>query len=80
MTDKSIFKVVVLSFFITFTLVAISLFIAAVRRIPVIGTVTGGSTSFSVGLSIGFIRLILIATAVGVVVIFYLVMTRRKLK
>lgn len=78
MTDKSIFKVVVLSFFIMFTLVAIGLFIAAFRRIPVIGI--GGSTAFSVGVSKGFIRLILIAIAVGVGVITYLVVSRRKLK
>jgi hypothetical protein len=79
MTDKSIFKVVVLAFFITFTLAAICFFVAVVRRIP--GTGAGpGITAVAGGVSEGFIRLTLIAVAVGVVVITYLVLVWRKLK
>jgi hypothetical protein len=83
MTDKSIFKAVVLAFFITFTLAAIGFFVAGLRRIPGIGASTGtggGITAVAGGVSEGFIRLILIAIAVGVVVITYLVLMWRKLK
>ena len=83
MTDKSIFKVVVLAFFITFTLAAIGFFVAAVRRIPGTGAGIGGGagiTAVAGGVSEGFIRLTLIAVAVGVVVITYLVLIWRKLK
>lgn len=78
MTDKSIFKFVVLAFFIIFTLAAIGLFVAAFRRIPVISS--GGITAVAGGVSESFIRLSLIAIAVGVVVITYIVVLRRKLK
>jgi type III secretory pathway component EscU len=82
MTYKSIFKTVVLTFFITFTLAAIGFFVAGLRRIPGIGasTDTGGITAVAGGVSAGLIRLILIAVAVGVVVITYLVLIWRKLK
>jgi len=83
MTDKSIFKAVVLTFFITFTLAAIGFFVAGLRRIPGIGASTdtgGGITAVAGGVSAGLIRLILIAVAVGVVVITYLVLIWRKLK
>jgi hypothetical protein len=83
MTDKSIFKVVVLTFFITFTLAAILFLIVALRRIP--GTSAnsapgGGITVVTGGVSPGFIRLMLIAVALGSVVITYLVLIWRKLK
>ncbi len=78
MTDKSIFKFAVLAFFITFTLAAIGLFIPAFRRIS--GTGTAGITVVAGGVSESFIRLMLVAIAVGAVVITYLVVTWRKLK
>jgi len=83
MTDKSIFKAVVLTFFITFTIAAAGFFIAALRRIPGTGASTGtggGITAVAGGVSPGFIRLMLIAIAVGGVVITYLVLIWRKLK
>ena len=83
MTDKSIFKVVVLAFFITFTLAAIGFFIAALRRIPGTGAGTGpvgGISAVAGGASYSVIRLSLVGIAVGVVVITYLVLIWRKLK
>jgi len=78
MTDKSIFKFVVLAFFIIFTLAAIGLFVAAFRRITV-GS-SAGTYAVAGVVSTGFIRLILMAIVVGVIVITFLVKTRRKLK
>ena len=83
MTDKSIFKVVVLAFFITFTLAATGFFIAALRRIPGTGAGTGtvgGISAVAGGASYSVIRLSLVGIAVGVVVITYLVLIWRKLK
>ena len=82
MTDKSIFKVVVLAFFITFTLAATGFFIAALRRIPGTGGTgtVGGISAVAGGASYSVIRLSLVGIAVGVVVITYLVLIWRKLK
>jgi hypothetical protein len=83
MTDKSIFKIVVLGFFITFTLAALGFVIGALWRIPGAGANTrtgGGITAVSGGVSPSFIRLMLIAIAVGAVVITYLILIWRKLK
>ena len=78
MTDKSIFKFVVLAFFITFTLATILFLIAGLLRIAVGGT--AGTFAVGGGVSYRFIRLTLIGTAVGVAVITYLVMIWRKQK
>jgi hypothetical protein len=83
MTDKTIFKVVVLAFFITFTLAAIGFFIAALRRIPGTGAGTGTVGGISVaagGASYRVIQVSFSGIAVGVVVITYLVLIWRKWK
>jgi uncharacterized membrane protein len=78
MTDKSIFKFVVLAFFITFSLATILFLIAGLLRIAVGGT--AGTFVVAGGVSHRFVRLTLIGTTVGVVVITYLLSIWRKLK
>ena len=77
MTDKSIFKAVVLTFFITFTLVAIGFFMVALRGISV---GTAGTYAVTGGASYTFIRLTFVGASVGIVIITYLVLIWRKLK
>ena len=83
MSDKSIFKVVVLAFFITFTIAAILFLVAGLRRIPGTGAGTGTVGGISVvagGASYRVIQVSFISIAIGVVVITYLVLIWRKWK
>jgi uncharacterized protein with PQ loop repeat len=77
MTDKSIFKAVVLAFFVTFTIASIFFLIAGLRRILFVGT--AGTLAVTGGASYSFVRLPFMGT-VGVVVVTYLVLIWLKRK